>query len=68
MFFGGVSWLLARGARLGWLSLLATLILIPIPTALQFQAVESGIIQIVMYLLCGIVGAGIILAGRPFRD
>ena len=67
VLFGGIAWLLARGARLGWLTLLATLILIPIPTAFVFAGVESGIVQIVMYLLCGIVGAGIILAGRPLR-
>ncbi len=67
VLFGGIAWLLARGARLGWLTLLATLILIPIPTAFVFAGVESGIVQIVMYLLCGIVGVGIILAGRPLR-
>lgn len=68
VLFGGIAWLLARRARVGWLSLLGTLILIPVPTALTFANVESGIIQIVMYLLAGIVGAVIILAGRPLRD
>jgi hypothetical protein len=68
VFFVGVGWLLARGARLGWLALLGTLILIPLPIAFQFANLESGIIQIVMFLLSGVVGAGIILAGRPLRD
>lgn len=68
VLFGGIAWLLARQARVGWLSLLATLILIPIPTAMAFAGVETGIVQIIMYLLSGIVGAGIILAGRPLRD
>jgi hypothetical protein len=68
VLFGGIAWLLARRARVGWIALLGTLILIPVPTALQFAGVESGITQIVMYLLSGIVGAGIILAGRPLRD
>jgi len=68
VLFGGIAWLLARRARLGWLSLLGTLVLIPVPTALAFANVESGVLQIVMYLLSGIVGAGIILAGRPLRD
>jgi hypothetical protein len=68
VLFVGVAWLLSRRAGLGWLSLLGTLLLIPVPIALQFGGVESGIIQIVMFLLSGVVGAGIILAGRPFRD
>lgn len=68
VLFGGIAWLLARQARLGWLSLLGTLVLIPVPIALVFVNVESGVIQIVMYLLSGLVGAGIILAGRPLRD
>lgn len=64
----GVAWLLARRAKLGWLSLLGTLVLIPVPTAFVYAGVESGVVQIVMFLLSGIVGAGIILAGRPWRD
>jgi hypothetical protein len=68
VLFVGIAWLLARRARLGWLTLLGTLVLIPTPIALQFASMESGIILIVMFLLSGIVGAGIILAGRPLRD
>jgi len=68
VLFGGIAWLLARRAGVGWLALLGTLLLIPVPVALQFANVESGVIQIVLYLLSGLVGAGIVLAGRPFRD
>lgn len=68
VLFVGVAWLLARRARLGWLALLGALVLIPVPTALQFGGVESGVVQIVMLLLSGIVGGGIIAAGRPLRD
>lgn len=67
VFFVGVAWLLARGARLGWLAILASLILVPLPIAFTFANLESGVVQIVMFLLSGIVGAVIILAGRPFR-
>lgn len=68
VLFVGIAWLLTRRARVGWLALLGTLVLVPVPIALQFAGVETGIVQIVMYLLSGLVGAGIILAGRPFRD
>jgi hypothetical protein len=64
----GIAWLLTRRARLGWLSILGTLVLIPVPIALAFANVESGVQQIILFLLAGIVGAGIILAGRPLRD
>lgn len=68
VLFVGVAWLLTRRARLGWLSLLGALVLIPVPIALAFANVESGVQQIILFLLAGIVGAGIILAGRPLRD
>lgn len=64
----GIAWLLARGARLGWLSLLGTLVLIPVPLMLAFANAEAGVIPIVMFLLSAVVGAGIIAAGRPARD
>ncbi len=68
MLVVGVAWLLTRRARLGWLSILGTLVLIPVPIALAFANVESGVQQIILFLLAAIVGAGIILAGRPLRD
>ena len=64
----GVAWLLTRRARLGWLSLLGTLILIPVPIALQFAGAQGYAINLVMFVLSGLVGAAIILAGRPLRD
>lgn len=68
VLFVGVAWLISRRAKLGWLSLLGTVVLIPLPMAFAFANVESGVSQILMFLLSGLVGAGIILAGRPFRD
>lgn len=68
VLFVGFAWLLTRQARLGWLALLATLVLVPIPIALAFAGADAGVTQLVMYLLSGLVGAGIILAGRPWRD
>lgn len=64
----GIAWLLSRRARLGWLSLLGVLVLIPIPTALAFGGVDSGLTQITMFALSAVVGGGIIAAGRPLRD
>ena len=64
----GIAWLLSRGARLGWLSLLGTVVLIPLPVTMMLANAENGVVQIVMFLLSGLVGAGIILAGRPWRD
>lgn len=68
VLFVGFAWLLTRHAKLGWLVLLATLVLIPTPTALYLAGADAAVVQIVMYLLSGLVGAGIILAGRPWRD
>ncbi|WP_395639119.1 hypothetical protein [Pseudolysinimonas sp.] len=68
VFFVGVAWLLTRAARLGWVAILGTLILIPLPMAFLLANVDSGVIQIVMFLLSGIVGAAIIIAGRPLED
>lgn len=68
VLFVGVAWLLARRARRGWLALLATLILIPVPFSLALAGVEAGIQQIILLLLAAIIGVGIIVAGRPLRD
>lgn len=64
----GIAWLLTRRAKLGWLVLLATLVLVPIPIALTIAGADAALVQIVMILLSGLVGAGIIAAGRPWRD
>jgi hypothetical protein len=64
----GVAWLLTRGARLGWLSLLPVLLLIPLPVVFALNGIESGISTLVLYLVSGLIGAGIIAAGRPLRD
>jgi hypothetical protein len=64
----GAAWLLARGARLGWLSLLGVVILSPIPYWLYAANLDAGFVPLVMFALTGLVGAGILLAGRPWRD
>lgn len=63
----GVAWLLGRRARLGWLSLIAVVVLIPLPAMFVLNGIEAGVIQIVMFAVSAIVGAGIIAAGRPWR-
>lgn len=64
----GVAWLLVRRARLGWLALLGALVLSPVPWALVMAGVDSVLTQLLMLALSAIVGAGILLAGRPWRD
>lgn len=64
----GAGWLIVRRARVGWLALLAALILIPVPYLLVLSNVPSVITQIVSLTLSAVVGAGIIAAGRPLRD
>jgi hypothetical protein len=65
----GVAWLLCRPAvGAGWLVLLATLVLVPVPAMLAFGGVDGGTTQLIMFALSGVVGAAIMLAGRPFRE
>jgi len=64
----GAAWLIVRSARLGWLTLLGAFILAPVPYLMSINSIPSAITQIVSLLLCAIVGAAIILAGRPLRD
>lgn len=64
----GVGWLLARRARLGWLALIAVVVLIPIPTMIVLANLPSGLVLIAMYTLSALVGAAIIAGGRPLRD
>lgn len=64
----GAAWLLIRRAGSGWLALLGTLLLVPIPTMLALSSIDFGTVSLVMYGLCGIAGAVIIAAGRPWRD
>lgn len=63
----GAGWLIVRSARVGWLALLATVILIPLPYLFTVANISWAIIQIVMLILLGIVGVVILLAGRPAR-
>jgi hypothetical protein len=66
--FVGVAWLLVRRARLGWLALAGVLVLAPIPFWFTLAGAEGALTQFAMFALTGIVGAGIIAAGRPWRD
>jgi hypothetical protein len=64
----GTAWLLNRpamGAR--WLVLVATLAL-PVVALVRFRENDSGATALIMFALSGIVGASIIIAGRPLRD
>lgn len=62
----GVGWLLCRPARLGWLSLLGTIVLVPVPQALTVAGAESGVVGLVMFALCALVGAGVVAGGKPW--
>lgn len=64
----GAGWLIVRFARLGWLALLLTVVLIPLPYAFSYLGVTAGISQGVLFVLLGVVGAVILLAGRPWRQ
>lgn len=63
----GAAWLVVRSARLGWLALLATILLIPIPTLMTTMGVTFATAQILILFVAAIVGVGIIAAGRPAR-
>lgn len=64
----GAAWLLARAARLGWLAILAAAVLSPVPYVLLTAGADVGVVPLAMYALTALVGAGILLAGRPWRD
>ena len=61
----GIAWLILRSARVGWLSLLLTIVLIPLPFIFSMNAVSVVISQPVQLVVLGIVGAVILVAGRP---
>jgi hypothetical protein len=64
----GAAWLIVRSARLGWLTLLAVFVLVPVPYLMAMNNIPSVINQVVALLLSAIIGAAIILVGRPLRD
>jgi hypothetical protein len=64
----GAAWLIVRSARMGWLAALATVVLIPIPYLFAVSGIPTGYMQLVALVLCALIGAGIVLAGRPLRD
>jgi len=68
VFAIGAGWLIARAARIGWLALIAAFVLIPVPYTLVLASIPSIITQMVVLALSAIIGAAIIIAGRPLRD
>ncbi len=64
----GTAWLLNRPAGPRRVALLGTLVLLPLPVMLAYSGVDYGVTLLVMYALSGIVGAAIIVAGRPGQD
>ena len=68
VFAIGAAWLIVRAARIGWLALIAAFVLIPVPYTLVLANIPSIITQMVVLALSAIIGAAIIIAGRPLRD
>lgn len=66
--FVGAAWLIVRSAWVGWLSLLAAALLIPLPYLFAVNGVPTSISQPVLLVALGIVGAVILIAGRPRRE
>lgn len=64
----GAGWLLVRSAKLGWLALLLTAILIPITFVFVISGIGSAISQIVAVIVSGLVLGAIIVVGRPLRE
>lgn len=64
----GVAWLIVRRARLGWLALVPVVVTAPVPFLITFAGLEGAFTPLVMFTLSGVIGAGIIVAGRPWRD
>lgn len=63
----GAGWLIVRSARLGWLTLLAAAVLIPIQLIMNLNGIGFAITQIVVLFFALVVGAAVIAAGRPAR-
>lgn len=64
----GAAWLVVRSARAGWLVLLLVAVLIPMPYLFQVANVPAAFYQLAAFAMSGLIGAGIIIAGRPLRD
>jgi hypothetical protein len=67
VFSAGVAWLIVSRAKLGWLSLLLTGVLIPVPFWMTLAGVSAGWIQFVLLPLCAVIGIVILVSGRPSR-
>lgn len=67
VFAVGVGWLLARGARLGWLTLLAVVPLVPTPLQLVLAGSGYAVLQAVLWPLAVVALVVILLLGRSLR-
>lgn len=63
----GAGWLVVRAATVGWLALLPALVLSPLPFLFTINSLEFGVQQLVLLALTAVIGAVIIVAGRPWR-
>lgn len=63
----GIAWLIVRYARLGWLALLLSAVLIPLPYLFSFAGLSVAISQPVLLIVTGVVGLVILAAGRGPR-
>jgi hypothetical protein len=63
----GAGWLLVRGARAGWASLLLVGGLVPLPALLVLAHIAAPLALAVELLASGIVGMLILAAGKPLR-
>jgi hypothetical protein len=61
----GAAWLVVRSARMGWLTLLLALVLIPLPWMFAVTGIASGWTQMVQLFLAAVIGFAIVAAGRP---
>jgi hypothetical protein len=63
----GAAWLIVRYARFGWLALLLTVVLVPLPYLFSFGGFSVAISQPALLIITGIVGLIILAAGRGRR-
>ena len=66
LFAGGLGWLLAAGARpLAYLTLAATLVVMPLGYVFAMNNISSGIGTVVQLALALVIAVGILFASRP---
>ncbi len=63
----GTAWFIVRYARFGWLALLLCAVVIPLPYLFSFAGLSVAVSQPVLLIITGIIGLGILAAGRGPR-